>query len=151
MDLAWQWTRFGGLGGGDVYDLLALRSLIFVMEQNCVYLDADGIDRQAWHLLGRGPDGRLLAYLRVVDPRVKYEEPSLGRVVVDPSQRGLGLGHMLVAEALRRCDQVWPGRANHISAQAHLQGFYGRHGYVAVGEEYLEDDIPHRGMTRPGT
>jgi len=149
--LTWQWTRFGGLSGDDVYDMLALRSLIFVMEQDCVYMDADGVDRQAWHLLGRDAEGKLQAYLRAVDPGVKYEVPSLGRVVVDPSQRGKGAGHALVAEALRRCDQVWPGAHNQISAQAHLQGFYGRHGYVAVGEGYLEDGIPHMGMVRAGS
>jgi ElaA protein len=147
--LTWHWTRFAGLSGDDVYDMLALRSLIFVLEQDCVYLDPDGIDRQAWHLLGRGGDGALLAYLRVVDPGLKYDVPSVGRVVVDPSQRGRGLGHVLVTEALKRCDAAWPGQRNHISAQAHLQGFYGRHGYVAVGEQYLEDDIPHIAMERP--
>jgi ElaA protein len=147
--LTWRWTRFAGLSGDDVYDMLALRSLIFVLEQDCVYLDPDGIDRQAWHLLGRDGAGMLLAYLRVVDPGLKYEVPSVGRVVVDPSQRGRGLGHVLVTEALERCDATWPGQRNHISAQAHLQGFYGRHGYVAVGEQYLEDDIPHIAMERP--
>jgi ElaA protein len=147
--LTWQWTRFTGLSGDDVYDMLALRSLIFVVEQDCVYIDADGVDRQAWHLLGRDEEGRLLAYVRAVDPGIKYEMPSIGRVVVDPSQRGTGLGHELIAEALRRCAEVWPGQANRISAQAHLQRFYGRHGYVADGEGYLEDDIPHIAMERP--
>ncbi len=144
----WQWSRFADLGVDGLYDALALRSLIFVVEQDCVYLDADGVDRDAWHLLGRGARGELLAYLRVVDPGVKYQMPSIGRVVVDPSQRGTGLGHLLVAEALRRCGEAWPGRANRISAQAHLQAFYGRHGYVAFGEGYLEDDIAHIGMER---
>jgi ElaA protein len=146
--LTWQWTRFAGLSGDDVYDMLALRSLVFVLEQDCVYLDADGLDRQSWHLLGRDAAGKLLAYLRVVDPGVKHEVPAIGRVVVDPAQRGGGLGHVLVAEALARCDKTWPGRRNHISAQAHLQAFYGRHGYEAVGETYLEDDIPHIAMER---
>jgi ElaA protein len=146
--LTWQWTRFAGLSGDDVYDMLALRSLIFVLEQDCVYLDADGLDRQSWHLLGRDGHGALQAYLRVCDPGLKAAVPSVGRVVVHPSQRGTGLGHVLVAEALKRCDQAFPGQRNHISAQAHLQGFYGRHGYMAVGEIYLEDDIPHIAMER---
>jgi len=146
--LTWQWSRFPGLSGDDVYDMLALRSLIFVVEQDCVYLDADGLDRQSWHLLGRDGGGALLACLRVVDPGLKYDVPSIGRVVVAPSQRGAGLGHVLIAEALRRCDVAWPGRANHISAQAHLQGFYGRHGYAAVGDTYLEDGIVHIDMER---
>ena len=146
--LTWNWTRFGGLSGDDVYDMLALRAVIFVVEQDCVYLDPDGLDRDAWHLLGRDAEGKLLAYVRVVDPGRKYAQPSIGRVVVDPSQRGTGLGHVLIAEALRRCEATWPGAPNRIGAQAHLQGFYGRHGYVAVGEVYLEDDIEHVDMER---
>ena len=76
--LTWQWTRFAGLSGDDVYDMLALRSTIFVVEQDCVYLDPDGLDRQAWHLLGRDVQGALLAYVRVCDPGVKYAPPWLG-------------------------------------------------------------------------
>ena len=145
----WHWSRFDGLTRDDVYDLLALRARIFVVEQACAYLDPDGLDRDAWHLLGRGEDGRLLASVRVVDPGRKFEAPSIGRVVVDASQRGTGLGHVLMAEALRRCEETWPGAANRIGAQAHLQGFYGRHGYRTVSEVYLEDDIPHVDMERP--
>ena len=144
----WLWCRFAGLSADDVYDMLALRSRIFVVEQDCVYMDIDGLDRHAWHLLGRDAGGVLRAYLRVVDPGLKFELPSIGRVTVDSEQRGTGLGHALLAEGLRRCDEAWPGHANHISAQSHLQGFYGRHGYVPVGEPYLEDDIPHIGMER---
>ena len=146
--LTWQWSRFPGLSGDDVYDMLALRSLIFVVEQDCVYLDADGLDRQSWHLLGRDGGGALLACLRVVDPGLKYDVPSIGRVVVAPSQRGAGLGHVLIAEALRRCDATFPHQPNRIGAQAHLQGFYGRHGYAAVGDTYLEDGIVHIDMER---
>ena len=149
--LTWQWTRFAGLSGDDVYDMLALRSTIFVVEQDCVYLDPDGLDRQSWHLLGRDESGELLAYVRVCDPGVKFAPPSIGRVVVDPSQRGTGLGHVLIAEALKRCDATWPGEPNRIGAQAHLQGFYGRHGYAPVGETYLEDGIVHIDMERPAS
>ncbi|MET0383851.1 MAG: GNAT family N-acetyltransferase [Burkholderiaceae bacterium] len=146
--VAWRWSRFGGLGGDDVYDVLALRAAIFVTEQECAYLDPDGLDRCAWHLLGRAGDGRLLAYARVVDPGKKYDVPSIGRVVVDRSRRGTGLGHALLAEALRRCGRIWPGAPNRIGAQVRLQAFYGRHGYVPVGDTYLEDGIPHIDMER---
>jgi len=149
--LTWQWSRFEGLSRDDVYDMLALRARIFVLEQDCAYLDPDGLDRQSWHLLGRGPDGRLLAYVRACDPGVKFGPPSIGRVVVDASQRGTGLGHQLIAEALRRCDATWPGQRNRIGAQSHLQDFYGRHGYVPDSEIYLEDDIPHVDMERPAS
>ncbi|MBW8758495.1 MAG: GNAT family N-acetyltransferase [Burkholderiales bacterium] len=149
--LTWQWTRFEGLSGDDVYDMLALRARIFVLEQSCAYLDPDGLDRQSWHLLGRGADQALLAYVRVCDPGVKFDPPSIGRVVVDASQRGTGLGHVLIAEALRRCDATWPGQPNRIGAQAHLQAFYGRHGYAPVGGTYMEDDILHIDMERPAS
>jgi len=146
--LNWQWCRFEALSADDVYDMLALRARIFVVEQDCVYLDVDGLDRHAWHLLGRDGTGALQAYLRVVDPGRKFEAPSIGRVVVDGSQRGTGAGHALIAEGLRRCDEAFPGQPNRIGAQAHLRDFYGRHGYVVVGEVYLEDDIPHVDMER---
>jgi len=147
--LEWKWARFEGLAADEVYDMLALRARIFVVEQACAYLDVDGLDRHAWHLLGRDAAGVLRAYLRIVDPGRKYALPSVGRVVVDPSLRGTGAGHALIAEGLRRCDAQWPAQANRIGAQAHLQGFYGRHGYVTVSEVYLEDDIAHVDMERP--
>ena len=147
--LRWAWQRFADLGVDGVYDLLALRAAVFVVEQTCAYLDPDGLDRHSWHLLGRGAGGALQACLRVVDPGLKYAEPSLGRVVLAQPLRGSGLADTLVAEGLRRCDAAWPGRANRISAQAHLQRFYARHGYQPVGDRYDEDGIPHIQMWRP--
>jgi ElaA protein len=146
--LSWKWCRFDGLAADEVYDVLALRARVFVVEQTCPYLDVDGLDRDAWHLVGRDVDGALRAYLRVVDPGRKFDEPSIGRVVVDPALRGTGAGHALLAEGLRRCDEAFPGQVNRIGAQARLQAFYEAHGYVVVTEVYLEDDIPHVDMTR---
>ncbi len=147
MHLAWTWQRFEALGGDGVYDMLALRAQVFILEQG-PFLDPDGLDRQCWHLLGRDEGGALRAYLRIVDAGLKYAEPSMGRVVLDKALRGSGAGDALVAEGLRRCDQAWPGHGNRISAQAHLQRFYGRHGYAPVGEPYGEDGIPHIQMWR---
>ena len=149
LPLTWTWQRFGGLAADDVYDLLALRAAVFVVEQACAYLDPDGLDRHSWHLLGRDGTAALRACLRVVDPGLKYAEPSMGRVVLDQALRGSGLADALVAECLRRTAVAWPGQANRISAQAHLQRFYGRHGYQPVGDVYAEDDIPHIQMLRP--
>lgn len=143
----WTWLRFHELGVDRLYDALALRCRVFVLEQG-PYLDPDGIDRDAWHLLGHDDAGVLQAYLRVVDPGRKYAEPSMGRVITAPERRGTGLGHALVAEGLRRAGAAWPGQGNRISAQAHLEAFYGRHGFVAVGAGYLEDGIPHREMLK---
>jgi ElaA protein len=145
--ITWQWTRFEGLSLQALYEVLALRQKVFVLEQG-PYLDADGLDQHSWHLLGRDASGELLLYLRVVDPGLKYDEPSIGRVVIDKSLRGAGLGRVMMAEAVRRCDEAWPGRANRISAQAHLARFYGEFGFAPVGEPYLEDTIPHQEMLR---
>ena len=146
--MIWTWQRFGDLGVDRLYDALALRGRVFVVEQACAYLDPDGIDRQSWHLLGHDQAGALQACLRVVDPGLKYTEPAIGRVVVAPEQRGTGLGLALMVEGIARCEDVWPGRGIRISAQAHLARFYGSLGFESVGEPYLEDDIPHLEMLR---
>ncbi len=147
----WHWSRFEDLGVDGLYDALALRCRVFILEQG-PYLDPDGLDRHAWHLLGRdgdGPGAALQAYLRVVDPGAKYDEPSLGRVITAPEVRGSGLGAVLVAEGLARCRAAWPGQAVRISAQAHLQRFYSALGFETVSAEYLEDGIPHVEMLAP--
>jgi ElaA protein len=145
--IEWTWARFDELSRDDLYDALALRCRVFVLEQG-PYLDPDGIDRHAWHLLGRGAGHALQLYLRLVDPGVKFDEPSIGRVVCAPEVRGTGLGRLLVARGLQHADVAWPGRSNRISAQLHLQRFYEGFGYAAVGAEYLEDQIPHLQMLR---
>jgi ElaA protein len=143
----WTWQRFIELGVDNLYDALQLRSRVFVLEQG-PYLDADGLDRQSWHLLGRDARGVLVSYLRIVDPGVKYEEPSIGRVVTAPEIRGGGHGRALMVEGVAGSERLWPGRAIRISAQAHLERFYGSLGFVRVGPDYLEDDIPHVEMLR---
>lgn len=143
----WTWHRFQDLGVDNLYDALALRCRVFILEQG-PFLDPDGIDRQAWHLLGRDDAGVLRAYLRVVDPGIKYTEPSLGRVVTSPETRGSGLGQRLMAEGVARATAAWPAQGLRISAQAHLDRFYAAFGFKAVGEPYLEDGIPHLEMAR---
>ena len=144
----WHWSRFEELGVDDLYDALQLRSRVFVLEQG-PYLDADGLDRAAWHLLGRDDDdGSLVATLRIVDPGRKYAEPSIGRVVLAREQRGQGAGRALMAEGIAGSERLWPGRAIRISAQAHLERFYASLGFERVGEPYLEDDIQHLEMLR---
>ena len=143
----WTWARFPDLSLDDLYDALALRCRVFILQQG-PYQDPDGLDRVAWHLLGRDASGTLQAYLRVVDPGARFAEPAMGRVITAPEVRGTGLGRALVAEGLVRSDAAWPGRRHRISAQAHLQRFYGRFGFTAVGEPYGEDSIPHIQMLR---
>ena len=145
--MTWTWRRFEELGVDGLYDALQLRCRVFVLEQG-PYLDPDGLDRCSWHLLGRDADGSLTSCLRIVDPGRKYEEPSMGRVVVAPEQRGRGAGRALVAEGVAGCERLWPGRGQRISAQAHLERLYGEFGFVRVGEPYGEDNIPHVEMLR---
>ena len=143
LNLRWTWARFDDLGVHALHDTLALRCKVFILEQG-PYQDPDGADKQSWHLLGYDDAaGVLVASLRVADPGVNYPEPSIGRVVMAKEARGNGTGRALMHEGLARCRAVWPGKAVRISAQAHLERFYGTLGFVAVSDEYLEDDIPH--------
>jgi ElaA protein len=145
--MRWTWAPFRALTLDDLYDALALRCRVFVLEQG-PYLDPDGLDRRSWHLLGRDGEGTLQACLRAVEPGAKYAEPSIGRVVTSPEVRATGLGRTLMREGLARCAAQWPGRAVRISAQTRLARFYAELGFEAVGAEYLEDDIPHVEMLR---
>lgn len=146
--LRWQWARMSELGVHALYDALALRQRVFILEQG-PYMDLDGCDASSWHLLGRDDAGTPHAYLRVVDPGVKYAEPSIGRVVTSLDVRGTGVGHALVREGIARTTATWPGQGIRISAQARLERFYAGHGFDRVGEPYLEDGIPHLEMIRP--
>lgn len=145
--LQWTWLRFHALGVDDLYDALALRARVFILEQGR-FLDPDGVDPLCSHLLGRDADGQLQAYLRVVDPGVKYAEPSIGRVITAAAVRGTGRGRALVAEGVARCSAAWPGQGIRISAQSRLERFYAGFGFVRIGDDYLEDDIAHVEMRR---
>jgi ElaA protein len=148
MPLTWRWCRFEDLGVDGIYDMLALRARVFILEQG-PYLDPDGADRRAWHLLGRdAASGELHAYLRVLDPGVKFDDVAIGRVVVDASLRGQGIGHALLREGLAQCARRWPGQPISISAQSHLQRFYSHHHFRTVSAEYLDDGIAHVDMRR---
>jgi len=146
--ITWTWAAFDDLSLRDLYDALQLRARVFILEQG-PYLDPDGLDLQSWHLLGRdAASGRLLLYLRIVAPGLKYAEPSIGRLVSDAGVRGLGLGRLLTAEGVARCLATYPGQGIRISAQAHLERFYGGFGFEGVGEPYLEDGIAHLEMVK---
>ena len=149
--LTWRWCRFNALS---VYELQAIyraRQQVFAIEQACAYLDADGFDEFAWHLAAWSTgDTMPRAYARIVEPRRKYAEPSIGRVITTGSARGTGLGQELVRRAVARCTAAFPGLGIRISAQTRLERFYQRAGFVAVGPPYLEDGIPHTEMLRPG-
>lgn len=146
----WRALGFEALNVRQLYDLLRLRSEIFVVEQRCAYLDLDGKDLhpQALHLLGY--DGKVLAAsVRILPPGLGYPCPSIGRVVVATTHRGTGLGHVLMREALSHVFQRWPGSEVQLGAQAHLEVFYAAHGFAVVSPVYDEDGIPHVTMRRP--
>lgn len=149
MTIRWICKHHSELDVHELYAILALRTQVFVVEQNCPYLETDGQDLagDTCHLLARDESG-LLGYLRLLDPQRMAGEVVIGRVVIAERGRGIGLGHRLMEQALVECRQHWPGVPVYLSAQAHLQGYYGRYGFEAVTEVYLEDDIPHIGMRR---
>lgn len=154
--LCWQWSRFAAFEPGDLYAALALRQRVFVVEQQCNFIDADGADERAFHLLGwqlqADATGRfpLIAYLRLLDPGVKFPEPSIGRVITAPEARGRGLGRALMQEGLAGASRCFPGRDVRIAAQQRLERFYADLGFVTASAPYLEDGIPHVDMLRGG-
>ncbi|HCU12365.1 MAG TPA: GNAT family N-acetyltransferase [Gemmatimonadetes bacterium] len=150
-DFFWQWSRFSELTVKDLYAVVQLREAVFIVEQNCPYPDADGRDPNAWHLLGwvQGPMSRsLVAYARLFEPGVRYDEGSIGRVVTAPDVRGTGVGKALMAEALRRIESLAPGQPIRIAAQRRIEDFYLALGFRTVSAPYEEDGIIHVDMLR---
>jgi ElaA protein len=137
------------LGKEQLYAILQLRAKVFVVEQQCAYQDVDGQDLagDTCHLMAWDGD-RLVAYLRLLDPETQGGDVVIGRVIIAHEARGVGLGHELMAQALKQAGKRWPEVPIYLSAQSHLQGYYGQYGFVVAGEEFLEDDIPHIGMRR---
>jgi ElaA protein len=146
--LSWTCVPFAALQVQQLYDALALRSEVFVVEQQCLFLDIDGIDPKGWHLLGHDDAGQLVAYARLLPPGVKAPEVVIGRVVTSPAARGSGAGQALMREAGLQCERLWPGHAVMLNAQARLERFYQGHGYVTVSEPYDEDGIDHIEMRK---
>lgn len=145
--LTWRCLPFDALHARTLYALLQLRTEVFVVEQTCVFQDMDGADAQCFHLLGESARG-LEAYARLVPAGLKYPEASIGRVVTLPAARGGGLGHALMSEAVRALVSLWGAQPIRIGAQAHLQAFYGQHGFAPAGPLYIEDGIDHIEMVR---
>lgn len=145
--LRWQAGPFDALGVHALQHIYTARQQVFVIEQECPYLDADGVDERAWHLAAWHAGHTVpWAYARIVEPGVKYAEPSIGRVLTTAPARGSGLGRELVRRAIALSREVFPGMAIRISAQSRLEAFYASFGFATVGERYLEDGIPHTEM-----
>ncbi|WP_422016585.1 GNAT family N-acetyltransferase [Roseateles sp.] len=146
--LSWTCVPFADLQVQQLHDALALRSEVFVVEQQCLFLDIDGIDPKGLHLLGHDDASRLVAYARLLPPGVKAPEVVIGRVVTSPAARGTGAGQALMREAGLQCERLWPGLPVTLHAQARLERFYQGHGYVTVSQPYDEDGIPHIEMRK---
>ena len=145
--ISWKLCTFDALSLQELYDLLQLRTEVFVMEQACAFQDMDGSDAQALHLLGLQGQ-QLVAYARCFPAGVKFVEASIGRVITRSNVRGTGLGHVLIDKAIESVDTVLGAQAIRIGAQARLKNFYSRHGFVDVGVPYIEDGIDHLEMLR---
>lgn len=154
MSLSVTFVPFHALSGAEVYAVIALRERVFVVEQRCAYLDADGLDLEGEHLLmreeGKSPDehGELVAYVRVLAPGTRFDTFSIGRVVVSPERRGEQLGRRVMEEAITRITAARGPVPITLSAQAHLEQFYASLGFVRTSDVYDEDGIPHVEMRR---
>jgi ElaA protein len=148
MKLNWAVKKFDELTPHELYAIIRLRNEVFVVEQNCVFQDADDKDQQSRHLMGWSEDKQLMAYCRILPPGLAYKLPSIGRVVTSPAIRNEGAGKELMAKAIAYCFQLF-GECNiQIGAQLYLLKFYSSLGFEQVSEIYLEDGIEHIEMIR---
>lgn len=146
MTITWQDCQHNGLTAKQLYQILKLRNEVFIVEQQCIYLDIDGQDLEgdnrhimAWH------NDELIAYARIL----AHQKPiSIGRVIIAPRRRKKGLGKHLMTQILKICNQYWPDDEIILSAQAHLIDFYSAFGFVAISDTYDEDGIAHIKMLR---
>jgi ElaA protein len=166
MSIEWQLLTFSELTPSQLYQLLALRSEVFVVEQTCPYQDIDGLDQKAWHLLGFKPNklaestcsmeneedsnesDRLVAYMRIFAPGQHYQQSCMGRIITKQNARGQNIGRELVEKGLESIAQLFDTQDCKIQAQSYLKHFYQSFGFKQISEEYLEDDIPHIDMLR---
>lgn len=147
MAIQWKIKSFDDLTVHELYDLLRLRSEIFVVEQNCVYLDLDGKDKVALHLFGEF-EGKIVAHARLFKAGITFEKSSIGRVTVDANYRDRKWGHDLMREAIAGIKYHFGENQITIGAQLYLKKFYESHGFIQASEMYLEDDIPHIEMIK---
>ena len=138
---------FNQLSTQDLYAVLQLRSEVFVVEQDCVYLDLDGKDQLAYHVLGY-KDLKLIAYARVFKPGDYFSKSSIGRIIVKKTHRRFKYGDHLVKNSIEFIEKKFKEKEILISAQVYLINFYNNLGFVQEGEQYLEDDIPHIKMLK---
>jgi ElaA protein len=147
MNIEWVCKKFDDLNPYELYAILRLRSEVFVVEQNCLFLDMDNNDQHCYHLMGM-VNNELAAYTRLVPPGIIYDQPSIGRVVTSPSIRKSGMGKALMNQSIECIIQLYGNLPIKIGAQLYLKAFYESFGFQQTSDMYLEDGIPHIYMIR---
>src|SRR5437762_10254850 len=145
--IKWHLKKFDELSPIELYSILQLRNEVFVVEQNCVFQDADNKDQFSYHLMGWEGE-KLIAYSRIIPPGMVYEFPSIGRVVTSPLSRRNGSGKILMNESIKAIQKLFGEAAIELGAQLYLKKFYESFGFIQSGEIYLEDGIQHIEMIR---
>ncbi len=140
--MTWTLKKFERLSPAELYAILRLRNEVFVIEQNCIYQDADNKDQHSLHLCGWAGD-EFVAYTRIIPPGLSYEECSIGRVVVSPAHRKAGAGKELMQVSIEKAFEAFNTDTIKIGAQVYLKKFYMALGFEQCSDEYLEDGIPH--------
>ena len=149
MPARFELKHFKELTTDELYDILRLRQRVFVLEQNCAFVDNDNLDQPSWHLIYYTDDNTLAAYCRLLPVDLAYPGyASVGRVVSEPALRKYGYGRLLMAEALVRCRELFGNVPLKIGAQLYLKRFYESYGFAAIGDVYIEDDIEHVHMIK---
>lgn len=139
----WTLKSFSELSVAEFHDFIQLRLDIFVVEQDCPYLDLDGKDEIAYHFFATNDEGKTVAYTRLFGPGDYYDEAAIGRVVVHKDYRKEGLGFELMSKSIQQIESLYQTKNIRIGAQQYLKKFYESLGFVSTGQEYLEDGIPH--------
>jgi len=145
----WSFKKFDNLTPDELYSVLQLRNEVFVVEQNCVFQDADNKDQGSYHLMGWN-NQVLVAYSRIVPAGIAYDSfPSIGRVVTSPKLRRTGIGKMLMQQSIEHLQKLLGQSSIKLGAQLYLKNFYESFGFVQSSDVYMEDGIPHIEMIRP--
>ena len=147
LNIVWECKFFDELSNHQLYQIIRLRNEVFVVEQNCVFQDADDKDQKCFHLMG-WVDGNLAAYARLVPSNVIYKYASIGRIITSPKYRKYGAGKALLAEAIGQCNTLFGKQQIKIGAQEYLRKFYNSFGFEQINDGYSEDGIPHIEMLR---
>ena len=146
--ITWTTKAFKDLTVNEYFELLHLRVAVFVVEQYCPYQEVDEKVRQSFHLYGRAENGEIVAVTRVLPKGVSFPEISIGRVALKKEYRGQGIADTLMIETFNFIETELGKQPIRISAQKYLLNYYNKHGFIQVGDGYLEDDIPHMEMLK---